>query len=127
MRKQLISFAQEIKFCKYCKYHAQGGVTRTQLFAYALGNDVEAKGAPFPGRRITMGAPNLAGDAENSNNVTSTFFNTVHLLPKNLSFAHGAAKLASCPGRHLTSLRPCTQHTVKKGSKRYENAVELHN
>jgi len=29
------------------------------------------------------------------------------MLPKNLSFEHGDAKLASCPGRHLTSLRPC--------------------
>jgi len=40
------------------------------------------------------------------NNVTSTFFNTAHLLSKNLMFEHKGAKLASCPGRHLTSLRP---------------------
>jgi len=33
------------------------------------------------------------------NNVAHTFFNTVHLLPKDLSFQHGVAKLASCPGR----------------------------
>jgi len=39
------------------------------------------------------------------NNVTSTFFNTLHLLPKDIRFEHGDAKLASCPGRHLTSLR----------------------
>jgi len=36
----------------------------------------------------------------------STFFNTVHLLPKDLSFEHGGAKVASCPGHHLTSLCP---------------------
>ena len=35
-------------------------------------------------------------------------FNIVHLLSKNLRFEHGGAKLASCPGRHLTSLRPCS-------------------
>jgi len=28
------------------------------------------------------------------------------LLPKDLRFEHGGAKLASCPGRHITSLRP---------------------
>jgi len=27
-----------------------------------------------------------------------TFFNTVHLLPKDLRFEHGGDKLASCPG-----------------------------
>ena len=35
----------------------------------------------------------------------STFFNTVHLLP-------GGAKLVSCPGRHLTSVRPWLQAEV---------------
>jgi len=47
-----------------------------------------------------MGAP------KSPNNATSTFFNTVHLLPKDLRFEHGGAKLASWPGRHLTTLRP---------------------
>jgi len=50
-------------------------------------------------RRITVGAP------KSSNNVTSTFFNRVHLLPKDIRFEHGSAKLASCLGRHLASLR----------------------
>jgi len=40
------------------------------------------------------------------NNVTSTFFNTVHLLPKDLRFEHVGVKPASWPGRHLTSVRP---------------------
>jgi len=44
--------------------------------------------------------------SKTSNKVASTFFNTVHLLLKDLRFARGGAKLASCPGRHLTSLRP---------------------
>ena len=42
-------------------------------------------------------------------NVTSTFFNTVNLLPKDLRFKHGGTKLVSCPGHYLTSLRPCMQ------------------
>ena len=50
---------------------------------------------------MTTGAP------KSPNNVTSMFFNTVHLLPKDIKFEHGGAKLASCPGRCLTSLRPC--------------------
>jgi len=51
--------------------------------------------AQFPGRRITIGAP------KSLDNVSSTFFNTVHLLPKYLRSEHGGVKLASCPGRHL--------------------------
>ena len=35
-----------------------------------------------------------------------TKFSTVHLLLKDLRFEHRGAKLVSCPGRHLTSLRP---------------------
>ena len=73
----------------------------------------------FPGRWITAGAP------KSLNNVTSTFFNTVHLLPKDLRFEHGGAKLASFPGRHLTLIRPwalvpillrfiCNSHTSQR-------------
>ena len=52
------------------------------------------------GRRITAGTP------KSSHNITIAFFNTVHLLPKDLRFGHGSAKCASCPERHLTSLSP---------------------
>jgi len=57
------------------------------------------------------GAKLLRGASESPNNVASTFFNVVYLLPKDLKFEHGGAKLASCPGRrrHLTSLRPYKQ------------------
>ena len=53
------------------------------------------------GRGMTVRAP------KSPNNVTSTLFNTVHLLPKDLRFEHGRGKLAYCPGRHLTSFHPC--------------------
>jgi len=43
------------------------------------------------------GAESLRGAPKSSNNVTSTFFNTIHLLPKDSRFEHGGAKLASCP------------------------------
>jgi len=36
----------------------------------------------------------------------SQVLSSIHLLLKDLSFEHGVADLASCPGRHLTSLRP---------------------
>jgi len=48
-----------------------------------------------------------AGALKSLNNVTSTFFITVHLLLKDLRLERGGARLASCTGRHLTSLRPC--------------------
>jgi len=57
-------------------------------------------GGTIPGRRITAGAP------KSLNNIASTFFNAVYLLPKDLRFEHGGAKLVSCRGRHLTSVRP---------------------
>ena len=58
-------------------------------------------------RRITVGAP------KSPNNVTSTFFIAVNMLPKGLKFKHGGAKLASCPGRHLTSLSPALTATTR--------------
>jgi len=74
------------------------------------GRNKGAKGYNSPGgeslwgRRITMGAPNHCGWRRNVS--TSTFFNTVLKLLKDLRFEHGGAKLASYPGRHLTLLRP---------------------
>ena len=55
-------------------------------------------------------APNHYGGAKSHSNVITTFFKTVglHLLPKDLRFEHGGAKLASFPRRHVTSLRSCT-------------------
>ena len=60
-----------------------------------------------------MGAPNQCGGRQTSaglpkspNIFTSTFFNTVNFLPNDLRFRLGGAKLVSCPGHRLTSLRP---------------------
>jgi len=52
------------------------------------------------------GAESLRGAPKSPNKVTSTFFNAVRLLPKDLRFEDEGDKLASLPGRHLTSLRP---------------------
>ena len=78
-----------------------------------------ASEAQFPGRRITMGAP------KSPDNVTNTFFNAEHLLPKDLRFELGGAKLASCTGRHLNLLQPCLQGgninaKDRHGTKMYE-------
>jgi len=64
-------------------------------------NQGHNEGAQFPGRQITGGAP------KSPNNVTSTFFNAVgYICFRKTCYRHGGAKLASCPGRHLISLRP---------------------
>jgi len=42
----------------------------------------------------SLGAPKTPNNVVNS-------FSTVHLLPKDLKFEHGGAKLVSCPGRYL--------------------------
>ena len=41
--------------------------------------------------------PNHWGVPKSPNNVASTFFITAHLLPKDLRFEDGGAKLVSCP------------------------------
>ena len=40
----------------------------------------------FPGAESLWGAKSLRGAPKNPNNVTSTFFNTAHMLPKDLRF-----------------------------------------
>jgi len=54
------------------------------------------------------------GGPKSPNNVTSTFFHTVHLLPKELRFEDGGAKLAFCHGRQicLSNLVPPLSLTV---------------
>ena len=65
------------------------------------------KGAQFLGRQFTRGGAEwLQRAPKKTNNVTSSFFNRVHLLPKDLKSEQGGAKLASWSGRHLTSFRP---------------------
>jgi len=58
------------------------------------------RGAQFPG------AESLCGHRKVANMFISTFFNTEHLLPKDIRFEQEGAKLASCPGCHLASLLP---------------------
>ena len=72
------------------------------FIAYHQRRNEGGKGAQFRGRRI------IARELKSHNNVISTVFKTMHLLPKHLSFEHGGAKLVFFPRRHLTSLRPCT-------------------
>jgi len=62
----------------------------------------ETKGGATPRALNHRDAP------KSTNNVSSNFFITTRLLLKDLRFKHGGAKLVSCPGRHLTSVRPCT-------------------
>ena len=89
-----MALQQKSFFAQWCRYGMECQANPQEKVRGVI------KGAQFPGRRIAMGTP------KSPNNVTNTFFNTVYLLPKDLRFEHGGAKLASWPGRHLTSLRP---------------------
>ena len=71
------------------------------------GRNAGARGRHYPGAESLWGRWNAAGKPKNPNNVTRTFFHTVHLLPEELRFKNGGAELASCPVCHLTSLIPC--------------------
>jgi len=71
-----------------------------------------ARRQQFLGRRIMREALNYCKERRRvatMSHPTSIFFNAVRLLPKKLRFQHGGTKLASCPERHLTSLRHCPQ------------------
>ena len=113
------------------KYHSSRGATG---------------GAKFPMRRITMGAPNhcgrrrmtaggaewLPGPPKSPNNVTNTFFNTVHLLPKTSGSNMGAPKLLLAPGARYapaSSLRPCIQvlHVFQRQLCWYEHLTTMLN
>jgi len=72
-------------------------------------------GAQFPERPVTTGAP------KSPNSATGTFFNTEHLLSKDLSFEQVSGKLASCPGPHLTSLCPCVPYPICANRSRKSN------
>jgi len=71
------------------------------------GRNEGARGRNYPGAESLWGAEILRGrrmivwTPKNPNNVTRTFFVTVPLLPEDLRFENGGAKLASCTWRHL--------------------------
>jgi len=74
---------------------------------YAQGRNDGEEGGIIPRAPYHCGGRQMsAGSRKRPNNFTSTFFNTVYFLPKDLRCEHGGAKLASCPGRRLSSLRP---------------------
>ena len=75
-------------------------MSRSLAYRSIQGCNEGARGAQCP-----LGAESL-GPPKSPNNVASTFCDKVHLLPKDLRFKHGGAKLVSCPGRHFTSVRP---------------------
>ena len=81
-------------------YKTQNAKTETSQLTPHRGVTRWERGQNAPRETIHCGA------SKSLNNVASAFFNTVHLLPKDLRFEHGGAKLASCPGRHLTYVRP---------------------
>jgi len=77
-------------------------------------------GKQFPGRRITIGVRNHCMGRRKGptmSQVLSSIY-TVHLLPKDLMFEHGGAKLAYFPGRHLTLFRPW-HGAQNRGSRNY--------
>ena len=104
----LTKSSQQRKTARHCKTSMKCNIVSIGQWR----NDGGARGAQFSGRRIIMGrqitavgAKCLLGASKIPNNFTSTFFRAVNFLPQDLRFEHGDAELASCPGRHLTSLR----------------------
>jgi len=65
-----------------------------------------ARGAQFPGRPVTMGAPNDYRVAEKSQQCHKHFLQYTAFTSKISQVRTWGAKLASFPGRHLTSLCP---------------------
>jgi len=73
------------------------GIPKLILMQGRKGVKERGKGPQVPGLQITMGAPNdCRGRRKSPYNVTSTFFNTVHFLSKDLRF-----ELVKCQTRFL--------------------------
>ena len=70
------------------------------------GGAVSRAPSHYGGAKSLQERPMAAKVQKSPNNVTNTFFNAKHLLPKDISFEYWGAKLASYPGCHLTSLHP---------------------
>jgi len=65
------------------------------------------RGAQFPGRRITMGAPNHCEGRRKVLAMSQVFSSIQYICSRRTSGSNmWGAKLASCPGRHPTSLHP---------------------
>jgi len=63
-----------------------------------------AKGAQFPVLPVTMGRQMTTGSPKSHNNVTSTFFNTLHLLPKYFRFESQTCFFPQAPSNLDTPL-----------------------
>jgi len=86
----------------FVSWHASKGVTRG-----ARGDRIPrapnryGSAKPLRGRRMTAEGAEKSQQYHKYTIQYSTF--------ADFRFEHGGVKLASCPGRHLNSLRPCTQ------------------
>jgi len=91
---------------KYFTKHMTYVISFTSVFLIcAQGRNEGGQGGTIPRAPDHYGgAKSLRTASKSPNLVTSTFFNTVNLLPRDHRFEHGSAKLAFCPGRHLTPL-----------------------
>jgi len=74
-----------------------------------------ARGATFPGRRITMRGPNYCGGRRKVPTMSQVLSSIQYIYFRKTSGSNmGGAKLASCPGRHLTLLHPCIAGTFRR-------------
>jgi len=100
---------------KFSQLEILSELVRFKRMTYQQGRNERGKAGAIPrAPSHYRGAKSLRAASKSPNNVTSTFFDTIHFLPKNLNFEHVGAKLASCPGRHLISLRPCLPVTKRQ-------------
>jgi len=67
------------------------------------------RGRNYPAAESLRGRRINTGGHRKVLTMSQALYSTADLLPKALRFEHGGAKFVSCPGRHLTSLRPCIQ------------------
>ena len=94
-RTNVVVFSQlgeVVRHSEHCEVHSHALCREVSHQEHNRGHDA-------------LGAESL-GSAKIRNNVASFLFNARHLIPKQLRFKYGGAKLVSCPGRNLTSARP---------------------
>ena len=87
--------------------------TRRKLLNKVSTKYCTVKGVTW-GANNFLGAESLWEVPKNPNNVTSTFFNAINLVPKDLRFKHGAPNLLLAPGPSNLVTPLCTMRMRNK-------------
>jgi len=112
-RKHFCSIAELIKKLWNWQFRAtKYNLTCKGVSTGGKGGTIPRASNSYGGAESLQGRPIIVRVPKSPNNVTSTLFNTIYLLPKDLRFEHGAPNLLLTPGAILPRYSPASLHQV---------------